>query len=329
MLRTVWNKEIRIRAGRAAALILALTLPLTMMSCGKSPRQASATPQATYRSPEDAGAALFAAAKSGDQKKLIAIFGPGSQPVLFTGDFNTDRARLNDFAAAYGQMHRWDGIKAGGEALVVGPDNMVFPVPLGKNPSGQWYFDTPAGKDEIVARRIGKNELTAMDATKALAQAEEQYHQETHGGKVKQYARKFVSDPGQQNGLYWQVAAGETPSPLGKLGEFATTQSSAGDSSNAEFNGYRYRILRKGETSKGVKDYVSDGKMSRGFAILAFPVEYRNSGIVSFLIGPDGVLYQKDLGEHTADQAAALTEYNPADGWTSTSTGTGDAARMK
>jgi hypothetical protein len=328
MSRTVWVDEIPMRAGGVAAILLALTLPLTMMSCGKSPTRASA-PQKTFRSPEDAGAALFAAAKSGDQRELIAIFGPGSQPVLFTGDLKTDRARLNDFAAAYNQMHRWDGIKAEGEALVVGPDNLVFPVPLGKNSAGQWYFDTPAGKDEIEARRIGKDELTAMDATKALAQAEQQYHQETHGGKVKQYAHKFVSDPGQQNGLYWPVANGEAPSPLGRLGDFAPAQNSTGDGRNAEFNGYRYRILSKGEAPKGVKDYVADGKMSGGFAILAFPVEYRNSGIVSFLIGPDGVLYQKDLGEHTADQAAALTEYNPADGWTSTSPRASSAARMK
>jgi hypothetical protein len=316
------------RAGAVAAILFALTLPLAMMSCGKSPTRASA-PQKTFRSPEEAGAALFAAAKSGDQRELIAIFGPGSQPVLFTGDLKTDRARLNDFAGAYNQMHRWDGIKAEGEALVVGPDNLVFPIPLGKNPSGQWYFDTPAGKDEIEARRIGKNELTAMDATKALSQAEEQYHQEPHGGKVKQYAQKFVSDPGQQNGLYWPAANGETASPLGRLGEFATAQRSNGDGNNAEFNGYRYRILSKGETTNGVKDYVADGKMTRGFAILAWPIEYRNSGIVAFLIGPDGVLYQKDLGEHTADQAAILTEYNPADGWTSTSTRASSAARIK
>ena len=329
MSQTVWNNEIRMRAGGTAVVLLALTLPLIVMSCGKSPTGAGAGPQATFRSPEDAGAALADAARSGDQKKLIAIFGPGSQPVLFTGDFNTDRARLNDFAAAYNQMHRWDGIKAGGEALVVGADNLVFPIPLGKNSSGQWYFDTSAGKDEIAARRIGKDELTAMDATKALAQAEEQYHQETHGGKVKQYAQKFVSDPGEQNGLYWPVASGETPSPLGRLGEFAAVQSSTGDGGSAQFNGYRYRILSKGETPKGVRDYVADGKMSGGYAILAFPVEYRNSGIVSFLIGPDGTLYQKDLGERTADQAAAMTEYNPADGWAPTSAPVGSASRMK
>jgi Protein of unknown function (DUF2950) len=321
--------SIRMRSGGAAAILLVLALPLGTMSCGKSPTKAAAAPQTTFRSPEDAGAALLAAAQSGDQKKLIAIFGPGSQPVLFTGDLNTDRARLNDFVTAYNQMHRWDGIKAGGEALVVGPDNVAFPIPLGKNSSGQWYFDTPAGKDEIVARRIGKDELTAMDATKALAQAEEQYHQEAHGGKVKQYAQKFVSDPGNQNGLYWPVTGGETPSPLGRLGEFATAQISTGDTSNAEFNGYRYRILSMGEPSNGGKDYVADGKMTRGFAILAWPVEYRNSGIVAFLIGPDGVLYQKDLGEHTADQAAALTEYNPGDGWIPTSTHASTASRLQ
>src|SRR5262249_32914244 len=153
---------------------------------------------------------------------------------------------------------------------------------------------TAAGKDEIVARRIGKNELTAMDATSALARAEEQYHQDTHGDRAKQYTVKFISDPGKQNGLYWPVASGETPSPLGRLGDFVTVQSPAGAGTDAEFNGYRYRILSKGQTPQGVKDFVVDGKMSGGFAILAWPIEYRNSGIVSFLIGPDNTLYQKD-----------------------------------
>lgn len=330
MSRIASNIKIRMRTGGIAVVLLALVIPVTMTSCGKERKQAGTTPQKTFASPEDAGTALFAVAKSGDRNELIAIFGPESQSVLFTGDPTTDTVRLNEFATAYNQMHRWGEIKAGGQVLIVGNENMVFPIPLGKNSSGQWTFDTGAGKDEILARRIGKNELTAMDATQALARAQQEYHGETHDGdKVKQYAQKFVSDPGKQNGLYWPAAGGRRPSPLGQLGDFGKVQSSANAGADAEFNGYRYRILNRGQTTAGVKDYLVDGKMTGGFAILAWPVEYRNSGMVSFLIGPDGTLYQKDLGENTADEASKLTDYNPADGWTAAGTPAMTASRMK
>jgi hypothetical protein len=317
-------------AGTIAGLLM-LVLPLGIASCGKSRKTAGTAAQKTFASPDEAAVALFTASKSGDPHQLVEIFGPNSETLLFTGDPATDRARLDDFAAAYNQMHRWGDIKAGGQALIVGAENIAFPIPLGKNPSGRWYFDTAAGKDEILARRIGKNELTAMDATKALGQAEDQYHQETHEGeKVKQYAQKFVSDPGKQNGLYWPVADGQSPSPLGQLGEFGTLQSSANAGADAEFNGYRYRILNKGQAATGAKDYVVDGRMTGGFAILAWPVEYRTSGITSFVVGPDGALYQKDLGEDTGKLAANIAEYNPSDGWTPTaSTPAASASRMQ
>jgi hypothetical protein len=312
------------------AILLTIVLPMAMESCRKSQKTAETPAQKTFASPEDAGVALFTAATSGDQSQFVEIFGPNSAAVLFTGEPTTDKARLNDFATAYNQMHRWGDIKAGGQVLIVGVENTVFPVPLGKNSSGRWYFDTAAGKDEILARRIGKNELTAMDATQALARAEQEYHQEIHDGeKVKQYAQEFVSDRGKQNGLYWPVADGQSPSPLGQLGEFGKLQSSANAGTGAEFNGYRYRILNKGQTATGVKDYLVDGKMTGGFAILAWPVEYRTSGIASFLIGQDGALYQKDLGENTANLAASLTEYNPSDGWTPTSTPATSASRVQ
>jgi DUF2950 family protein len=295
---------------------LAAILAIAAGSCGKSRNVTGTGAQKLFASPEDAGLALFTAANTGDQQQVVEIFGPNSTTVLFTGDPTVDRARLNHFANAYKQMHRWRGIEAGGQVLIVGIDNIVFPVPLGKNSSGKWYFDTAAGRDETLARRIGKNELTAMDGTKALAQAEREYHEAPRGGdKVKQYAQKFVSDPGKQNGLYWPVADGYVRSPLGQLDDFGKLQSSANAGSDAEFNGYRYRILTKGQTGSGVKDYVVDGKMTGGFAILASPVEYRNSGITSFLIGPDGLLYQKDLGVNTARLASLLSDYNPSDGW--------------
>ena len=328
MFRFVGIDAIRKSGGMIAALLV-FVLPFALESCSKSQKSAGMA-QKTFASPEDAGAALVTAAKSGDQTQLVEIFGPRSTEVLFTGDPATDKARLNDFATAYNQMHRWGGIKAGGQVLVVGAENVVFPIPLGKNSAGQWYFDTAAGKDEVRARRIGKSELTAMDATQALARAEQDYAEKTHNGDgVKQYAQKFVSDPGKQNGLYWPAADGETQSPLGQVGDFAKRQLSTNAGADAEFNGYRYRILSKGQTATGVKDYLVDGKMTSGFAILAWPVEYRNSGVVSFLIGPDGTLYQKDLGEKTAEQAQKLTEYNPGDGWTPAGTQVNSASRTQ
>jgi hypothetical protein len=277
--------------------------------------------QRTFASPEEAGSALQAAARSGNRNALIGIFGPRSEKILLGGDAQTDQNRLRAFAASYSQMHRWRNIKAGGQVLVVGADNSPFPIPLAKNAYGRWYFDTAAGRDEILARRIGRNELTAMDASKAIAEAEQRYCMETHdGGKLKQYTPKFVSGLGKEDGLYWPAAAGREPSPLGRMGDFTQALNSAGDPQKPFFDGYYYRILTKGATPQGVKDYIVNGKMTGGFTVLAYPSEYRNTGIMSFLIGEDGTLYQKDLGEKTAEAAASLTEGNPQDGWTSTMT---------
>jgi hypothetical protein len=300
---------------------------LSLASCNKVEKVTSEKKSSTveqpaqkaFASPEDAGAAFFEAAKAGDQSALLAIFGPDGKDVLFVGDAAKDKASLQAFATAYGQMHRWGKIKAGGQVLQVGADNYPFPIPLGQNPSGQWYFDTAAGKDEILARRIGTGESTAIAALEATAEAQRQYFSQTHSGlPVKQYAQKLVSDPGQQNGLYWPVPEGQTPSPLSRLGDFAAALSSnnAGDGPR-QFNGYYYRILtRQGDQAKGgAKDFIVNGRMTGGFAILAYPAEYRNSGIMSFIVGPDGIVYQRDLGEKTADVAAAITEYNPGDGW--------------
>ena len=291
--------------------LLAVLILLT--SCNKVEKRASEqVVQKTFVSPEDASAVLVAAAKSGDQNALLAIFGPDGKDVLFTGDTVKDQDNLKGFVASYDQMHRWGNLKAGGKVLYTGADNFPFPIPLDKNSSGQWSFDTAAGKDEILARRIGRGELTAMAACGTAAIAEDQYF-----SKVKQYAQRFASDQGKQNGLYWPVAEGRPASPLGPLGDFAKALGypNAGDKPQP-FNGYYYRILTKqGATVKGgSKDYIVDGKMTGGFAILAYPVEYRNTGIMTFLIGKDGVIYQKDLGEKTTDEGGAMTEYNPGEG---------------
>jgi Protein of unknown function (DUF2950) len=320
----VWNHWTQ--GALAGMLAMPLAMLITLASCNtiekfaaKKNPIAEKTVQNTFMSPEQAGVAFFDAAKAGDQSALLAIFGQDGKEVLFTGDAEEDKDSLLDFVAAYNQMHRWGRIKAGGEILHVGADNYPFPIPLGQNSSGRWYFDTAAGKDEILARRIGRGESTAIAACEATVDAEHQYFNQTHNGaKVRQYAQKFASDPGQQNGLYWPVSGIQATSPLGQLGDFAK----ALGSTNAidgfkQFNGYYYRILTKqGDKAKGgAKDYIVDGRMTRGFAILAYPAEYRNSGIMSFIVGPDGIVYQQDLGEETADVASAITEFNPGSGW--------------
>jgi hypothetical protein len=288
-----------------------------LVSCGKA--ETPKIEQRTFTSPAEAGDAFLAAAKAGDQSALLSIFGPGSNGVLFSGDAVKDKNSLQEFVAAYNQMHRWREIKVGGEMLYIGANNFPFPIPLGKNSSGQWVFDTAAGKDEILARRIGKDELTAIAACSAVAAAQQTYFSQSHDGdKTKQYAQKFISDDGKQNGLYWPVAAGQPPSPLENVRDFAKAAgySNAGTKPQP-FEGYYFRFLTKqGATAKGgAKDYLVNGHLTGGFAILAYPAEYRNSGIMTFVVGQDGVVYQKDLGEKTADIASAISEYNPGDGW--------------
>ena len=314
-------------ASRLGMLIAMGVMIISLVSCSKQEKSADSkqdkpaeqAAQKTFASPADAGAAFLAAAKSGDQDALLAIFGKDAKDLMFSGDPVKDKDALQDFVAAYSQMNRWVKMKAGAEMLFTGADNHPFPIPLGQNPSGQWYFDTAAGKDEILARRIGKGELTAIAACGATVEAQQQYFSQTHDGDaVKQYAQRFGSDEGKQNGLYWAVPEGQPQSPLGPLGDFAKAVGYVKSGGQPQpFNGYLFQILRKqGDKAQGgAKDYLVNGKMTGGFAVLAYPAEYRNSGIMTFIVGKDGIVYQKDLGENTADAARAMTEYNPGDGW--------------
>lgn len=315
MMRVRRNMEIAVRRARTVlCMALLVMIAGAVGSCGKPEKSSTeSTAQKTFATPEAAGAAFLEAAKSGDQAALLAIFGADGKSTLFSGDSVKDKNNFQEFVAAYNQMHRWREIKAGGEVLYIGADNYPFPIPLGKNSAGQWVFDTAAGKDEILARRIGKDELTAIAASGAVAAAEAQYFI-----TQKQYAQKFISDEGTKDGLYWPVAAGQTPSPLEGVRDFANAvgYKNAGDKPQA-FEGYYFKFLTKqGAVAKGgAKDYSTDGKLTGGFAMVAYPAEYRNSGIMTFLVGKDGVVYQKDLGEKTLESAGAMSEYNPGDGW--------------
>lgn len=294
-------------------LVLSALALLLISACRKQEAAISPEPQ-TFASPQDASKTLADAANSQDQNKVLAIFGSNARDVVSTGDAVQDKASLNGFAAAYKKMNRWRKLSDTSEVLLVGADNQAFPVPLVKNGAGQWYFDAAAGRDEILARRIGQNEITAIGAVAAVVDAQAQYFSQKH-----EFAQKFISDTGRQNGLYWQAAPGMPKSPLGPLVAYATSEGykvKAGQ--HQPFNGYYFVMLDKQGAGApgGAKDYIANGKMTGGFALVAYPAEYGNSGIMTFLVNQDGVTLQKDLGKTTDQVASTISEFNPDQTWT-------------
>jgi|HubBroStandDraft_5_1064220.scaffolds.fasta_scaffold28619_2 hypothetical protein len=283
-------------------------------SAGES-ATASAKPQ-TFATQDDAGKALYDAAKANDTNALLRVFGTDARDLVITGDPVDDKNGAAKFTASYEQMHRWDKLRNGDLVLTTGAANLPFPIPLAKNSAGQWFYDSTIAKDEILARRIGDNELGTMDSLLAMADAQEEYFAELHdGATVQQYAQKFVSTPGKHDGLVWNVADGEPDSPLGPL---AAKASADGYTSSAEpFHGYLYRILTKqGQYSDGgAQDYIVDGAMTGGYAILAYPAAYRNSGVMTFIVTSEGAIYQKDIGPTTAADAKAMNEVNLDSSW--------------
>ena len=296
-----------------------LGLIMSVASCNKSEKPAATeVVQKTFASPDDAGKALVEAAKAGNRDALVAIFGPGSQDVIFSGDAAQDKTNSENFATAYATMNRWRKQTDGSEVLVVGADNNPFPIPLKKNSAGQWYFDTTAGKDEILSRRIGGNELAAMEVVAAMTDAQAEYFSQHHDG-APQYAQKFISDDGKQNGLYWKSTEGQPKSPLGPLAAYAAvTEGFTPEAGKQEpFHGYFYRILTKqGAAAKGgAKNYIANGKMTGGFAFVAYPEKYGDTGITTFIVDQGGVVYEKNLGKDTIELAKAMTEFNPDKSW--------------
>jgi hypothetical protein len=296
-------------------LLLAIVLPLA--ACKKSePEKPSIS---VFASPDDASNALVAAANSGDQDALLAIFGLDSKELIHSGDAVQDKNTAKAFVEGYGVMHRWRKMPDGAQILLVGADNFPFPIPLKKNGDGKWFFDTAAGKDEVLNRRIGRNELAVIEVCGAVADAEAEYFAHPHDGeKPKQFAAKFISDPGKQNGLYWKSPEGQPQSPLGPLAAFASAEGyTAKPEGHTAFHGYYFHML-KGQTDKapgGARDYTVNGKMTGGFAFVAYPAEYGNSGVMTFMINQDGVLLQKDLGKTTTETATAMTEFDPDPSW--------------
>jgi len=292
-----------------------LPLVIVLVGCNESNKLSFRV----FASPEDASTALMEAAKSGDQNALLAIFGMESKTIIFSGDAVQDKAAVDKFNVAYGVMHRWRKMPDGTQILLIGADNFPFPIPLKRGDGGQWFFDTAAGKEEILTRRIGRNELAVIEVCGAVADAQAEYFSQPHdGGSKGQFALKFISDTGKQNGLYWESPEGQPKSPLGPLAAFATAEGySTKPNSHTPFHGYYFHMLtRQGAHAPGgAKDYVVNGKMVGGFAFVACPADYGNSGIMTFIINQDGVLLQKDLGTTTAETATAMSEFDPDAGW--------------
>jgi hypothetical protein len=302
------------------AALLSLTMMILISSCNKQEKpgpQAQAA-QRTFASPEDAAKALVEAAQANSRDAMLAILGAGSEDVIYSGDATQDKAAFVGFVSDYSAMHRFRAMNDGSELLITGTDNKSFPLPLKKKDAGQWYFDVQAGKKEILARRIGKDETAAIDICAAIADAQQEYFSQPHDG-VKQYAQKFISDEGKQNGLYWPIHDGQPKSPLGPLVAYATGEGyKVQQSQHQPFYGYYFAMLDKqGPDAKGgAKSYIINGKMTGGFAIVAYPAQYRDSGIMTFIINQNGLVFQKDLGTTTDEVAAAMTEFGPDKSWT-------------
>ena len=277
---------------------------------------ASALPQLTFKSPAEAATALATAAKNDDGKTLEQILGGETKALLSAGDKELDKSAMDAFAAKYQQMNRWVDMSDGSRVLYIGADNFAFPVPLAKNSAGQWYFDPVAGAEELRAREIGRNELLAIDACSALATAQEVYFNEA--GETPQYAQRIVSTPGQHDGLYWPSSEGGVVSPVGHLSQFPAASLVSVEPGKAfVMDGYSFRILSaQGEEARdGARDYIENGRMVGGFAILATPVKYAETGIMTFIISREGMVYERDFGPDTVKLAGAIQQYNPDENW--------------
>jgi len=281
------------------------------------PSQAETVKQRAFASPEEAVKVFVEALKSNDAKAVEAIFGPGSRDFLLSGDPVADKAVREQFLSRYGEKNRLEvtGAKA---TLSIGNDDWPFAVPLVKK-EGFWYFDTKQGRKEILARRIGQNELSAIQVCLAYVDAQREYFlKDRDDDGLLEYAQKFRSDEGKKNGLYWKVKAGEEQSPLGPIAAAAQKQGYRKTGEKPQpFYGYYYRILTgQGKNAQGgAYDYMVKGNMIGGFALVAYPAKYASSGVMTFMVNHDGAVYQKDLGKNTEKAAQAMTLFNPDSTW--------------
>jgi len=287
---------------------------LLLVGCIPGSAFAQQQGQKTFSSAEDASNALVTAAQKNDEKAMLDILGSAGEQIVSSGDDTEDTDSRANFVRNYQQMHRLVKEPDGTTTLYIGAENWPTPIPL-RSKGNVWYFDTEAAKQEILFRRIGRNELSAIRVCQELVAAEKEFS----SAHQNQYAQKTYSDEGQHDGLYWKAGDSDPQSPIGPLlaravaASYSTTQ----DAGPTPFRGYYYRILtRQGKNAPGgAKNYVVDGKMTGGFAFVAYPALYRSSGVMTFMVGQDGVIYQKDLGKKADTIAKGMKEYDPNSSW--------------
>ena len=283
---------------------------------------ATAWAQQPFKTADEAAAALVEAVRGGDSARLRSILGPRPGSILSSGDRVADAADRERFVVAYDNRHALRE-KDGTATLLVGQDEFPFPIPIVRA-GERWTFDSEAGSREITARRIGRNELAAMQAILAFFDAQQDYAAKDRMGQgAGVYARRIVSRPGTRDGLYWPSTAGEELSPLGELAAEAAAEGYRAGEERRPYHGYYFKVLtRQGAAAPGGQiDYVAGGRMIGGFAILAYPAEYGRSGVMSFMLNHAGTVYQKDLGPRTGRVAARMGRFNPDEGWEKVSPG--------
>jgi len=270
--------------------------------------------QKTFSSPEDASKAFVMAAQNNDEKAMLEILGPDGKQIVYSGDEIEDANSRANFVKKYQELHRLVKEPDGTMTLYIGEHNWPTPIPLVKK-GDAWYFDTEVAKKEILYRRIGRNEMSSIHICRGLVAAEKEYY----SAQNSEYAAKIFSDEGQHNGLYWKAAESEPQSPIGPLVAAAVTEGYVKGQAGppTPYRGYYFHILtgQGKDASGGTKSYVVNGKMTAGFAFVAYPAEYRSSGVMTFMVGQDGVVYEKDLGAKTNALAKAIKDYNPNSSW--------------
>ena len=301
----------------AAGLIVAT---FVLLMSGIAATWATGLSQATFARPDEGVRALMAAAEAGSMADLLKILGPEATPLVSSGDPVADRHALARFTALYAEANRITFPSEGHATLLIGKDEWPFPIPL-VNAGGAWHFDTAAGKDEILNRRIGNNELSAIEVCRSYVDAQREYaSKDRNNNGFLEYAQKFLSSPGRHDGLYWPAAGNEEESPLGPLVASAQAAGYGGKTANgarAPYYGYYYRILKaQGDNAPGgAYDYIANGQMIGGFALVASPAQYDVSGVMTFIVNQDGTVYEKDLGPNTSKIAEKIMRFDPDSSW--------------
>jgi Protein of unknown function (DUF2950) len=278
-------------------------------------------PQSTFATPEEAAKALADAVRAADVKALLAVVGPSSKPWLFSGDKVSDQNEWKGFLAAYDEKNSLQKDGDSKAILSVGKDDWPFPAPIVKK-AGKWSFDSAAGREEIINRRVGRNELDTIQTMLAIVDAQRDYAAgDANDSGFPDYARRFVSSPGKKDGLYWKQEEGKPESPLGALVADAASEGYGKNkhaaNKKAAFHGYHYRIItaQGKDAPGGAKEYMVGDRLMGGFAVVAWPATYGSSGVTTFIVNHDGIVYEKDLGPQTASIAEAMTRYNPDSTW--------------